>query len=285
MDDWWKLVLIFTIFSMIGWFCESIYCSIPAKKFINRGFLNGPFCPVYGVGGVLVTSLLVPFQENWGILFIAGMLITSIVEYITGFLLEKLFHTKWWDYSQKKFNLHGRVCLKNSLLFGVMSVLVMKVIFPPISRLIDRIPSSWLPVIAVILIVYFAADTYATVRSILQLNGKLAELERALEDLRQRAEEAKKHRLEAFQSAIESRLDNSTKKRLQEMQERQMRIQAAGKLRFRRIINAFPTMHSLRHPESLMAVRRGLEERKQDKKAEKQAKKQQKQTGKKDKLE
>ena len=285
MDDWWKLLLIFTIFSMIGWFCESIYCSIPAKKFINRGFLNGPFCPVYGVGGVLVTSLLVPFQENWGILFIAGMLITSIVEYITGFLLEKLFHTKWWDYSQKKFNLHGRVCLKNSLLFGVMSVLVMKVIFPPISRLIDRIPSSWLPVIAVILIVYFAADTYATVRSILQLNGKLAELERALEDLRQRAEEAKKHRLEAFQSAIESRLDNSTKKRLQEMQERQMRIQAAGKLRFRRIINAFPTMHSLRHPESLMAVRRGLEERKQDKKAEKQAKKQQKQTGKKDKLE
>ena len=149
------------------------------------------------VGGVLVTSLLAPFQENWGILFIAGMLITSIVEYITGFLLEKLFHTKWWDYSQKKFNLHGRVCLKNSLLFGVMSVLVMKVIFPPISRLIDRIPSPWLPVIAVILIVYFAADTYATVRSILQLNGKLAELERALEDLRQRAEEAKKHRLEA----------------------------------------------------------------------------------------
>lgn len=285
MDDWWKLVLIFTIFSMIGWFCESIYCSIPAKKFINRGFLNGPFCPVYGVGGVLVTSLLAPFQENWGILFIAGMLITSIVEYITGFLLEKLFHTKWWDYSQKKFNLHGRVCLKNSLLFGVMSVLVMKVIFPPISRLIDRIPSPWLPVIAVILIVYFAADTYATVRSILQLNGKLAELERALEDLRQKAEEAKKQRLEAFQSAIESRLDNSTKKRLQELQERQMRIQAAGKLRFRRIINAFPTMHSLRHPESLMAVRRGLEERKQDKKAEKQAKKQQKQTGKKDKLE
>ena len=87
-----KLVISFALYSLLGWACESTYCSIPAKRFINRGFLNGPFCPVYGVGALLVIFLLRPFTQNLLVLFVFGVLVTSVLEYITGFLLEKLFH-------------------------------------------------------------------------------------------------------------------------------------------------------------------------------------------------
>lgn len=102
-----KTILFFFIYSCMGWICECIYCSIPARKFINRGFLTGPLCPVYGFGALLVIWMLTPVSGDVGMLFIFGLLVTSALEYITSLLLEKLFHMKWWDYSTKHCNIHG----------------------------------------------------------------------------------------------------------------------------------------------------------------------------------
>ena len=118
------------------------------KGLLTGAFLNGPFCPVYGVGALLVIFLLRPFTQNLLVLFVFGVLVTSVLEYITGFLLEKLFHTTWWDYSKRKFNIKGRVCLRNSLLFGVLSVLLLHFINPFVEKLEAWIPEWALPAIA-----------------------------------------------------------------------------------------------------------------------------------------
>ncbi|HBB29668.1 MAG TPA: hypothetical protein DC000_10580, partial [Clostridiales bacterium] len=104
----------FIMYSVIGWICEVIFCSIPEKKFINRGFLNGPLCPIYGFGALIVIFFLTPFKDSIFLVFIFGLIVTSTLEYFTSYAMEKLFHSKWWDYSNNRFNINGRVCLLNS---------------------------------------------------------------------------------------------------------------------------------------------------------------------------
>ncbi|WP_236879572.1 glycerol-3-phosphate acyltransferase, partial [Clostridioides difficile] len=142
-----KYILYFFIYSFLGWTVESIGCSIASKRIINRGFLNGPICPVYGFGAVIVISLLGRFN-NVVIVFLLGMILTTILEYFTGFILETLFHAKWWDYSDRKFNIKGRVCLKNAIYFGVMSVLISE--FSARLVGIDTLLAGYLAVICVV---------------------------------------------------------------------------------------------------------------------------------------
>lgn len=108
----YELVWIFIIYAFIGWCTEVSYAALDRGIFVNRGFLNGPYCPIYGCGVVIVVAVLTPLKDNLLILFIGSFLLTSILEYITGYLLEKVFHNQWWDYSDKPFNIHGYVCLK-----------------------------------------------------------------------------------------------------------------------------------------------------------------------------
>ena len=242
MGNLWVLFLVFTVYSFLGWLCESIFCSIPVGKFINRGFLNGPFCPIYGVGGVVVVSLLTPFQYNLIELYCAGVLVTSLLEYFTGFIMEKIFHTKYWDYSNHKFNLQGRVCLENSLLFGVMCVVGMWYIHPTLMRLLNMIPTSILPFISAGFIFYFACDTVITVHTILQLNGKLDELQQILDEIKQRATAAKEETIGNIQAAFGSLLDDDTRAYLKTLYEKKDKIEMDSKLLQRRVINAFPTI-------------------------------------------
>ena len=125
----------FVLYSFLGWLCETIYCSIGSKKFINRGFLNGPFCPIYGTGALLVIDVFMKYKDDLVALFILSMVVTSVVEYITSYLLEKIFNLQLWDYSTYSFNLNGRVCLKNSLMFGVLSIAAVEVIHPAVESL------------------------------------------------------------------------------------------------------------------------------------------------------
>ena len=183
--------LYFSIYSVLGWVCETVYCSVIQRKFVNRGFLNGPVCPVYGVGAVLVIYLLQPVAGNVPALFLTGMLVTTVLEYLTSVLLEKLFHMKWWDYSHFKLQINGRVCLLNSLMFGALSVFVMLVLHPRVQKLVDLIPAAVLPWISLGIAAVFIADTVLTVRSILILKGKLEEVRRALADIKEKSEQVK----------------------------------------------------------------------------------------------
>ena len=188
MEQACTIVLAFFLYSFTGWLCESIYCSLPAGRFINRGFLTGPLCPVYGFGALLIVFLLSPLQPQPVLLFLAGAVVTSLLEYVTGFLLEKIFHTKLWDYSQRRFNLHGRVCLKNSLLFGAMGLVTVYLLHPFVLDLIGRLPLILLVGLAGGALAAFLLDLIFSVRTMLQLNGKLAELERVAADLRQKGQ-------------------------------------------------------------------------------------------------
>ena len=107
------------IYSVAGWVYESTLCSVQERKLVNRGFLNGPLCPVYGVGSVVVLLVIGNLQNNIPALFLAGLVLTCTVEYMTAWLLETLFDTKWWDYSHMKYNLHGRICLLGAIVFGL----------------------------------------------------------------------------------------------------------------------------------------------------------------------
>ena len=192
MQSFAELVLTFALYSFLGWICESIYCSIPEKRWINRGFLNGPFCPIYGVGAFLILAALTPVVDHTPlalelpILFLAAVLLTTALEYSTSVLLEKLFHTSWWDYSHHRFQLHGRICLTNSLLFGVMSVVVLELLHPLLQSLIHRLPSEIAFLLSGGLVVYFALDGTITVLGILRLNGRLAQLQVILDEIRER---------------------------------------------------------------------------------------------------
>ena len=195
------LVILFAIYSGMGWLCESVYCSLCERRWVNRGFLNGPFCPIYGFGGLLVITILTPLSGRLATLpelflfFVLGAVSTSVLEYITGYALEKLFHTSWWDYSSDPFNLHGRVCLKNSLLFGLMTVFTLKLLHPAALALLAKIPPLLAPILAGGLTVYFLFDCAVTVLGILQMNGKLEQLQQILDELREKTGDATGERL------------------------------------------------------------------------------------------
>ncbi len=257
LDRWILLFLLFLIYGFLGWLCESIYCSIPAKRLINRGFLTGPICPVYGVGGVLIILLLTPFEDNLFLLYFFGVLITSIVEYITGWLLEAVFHTRWWDYSNRRFQIQGRVCLRNSLLFGLMAVFLMRCIHPPVLRLLESIPEALLPWIAAVGLLCLGADTFLSIRTALQLSGKLQELESILEELRNRSEERRKAGLASLQQSLAT----SQEEFRSHLKERQKEIEKGLQLLQKRLLHAFPSMDSRKYQRALLRLRKAAEER------------------------
>lgn len=199
----WFLWLI--TYSFIGWVYESIICSIDGKKLVNRGFLNGPLCPVYGFGAIIMILVLDQRTENIFVLFFAGMLITSTVEYITALLLEKLFKAKWWDYSNYRFNIQGRVFLLGALVFGVMSVLLIKYTHPLVKGIYNQLPDWVLISSSIIILIVVIIDLYITVRYLLILNDRLKEIQSALNNFLnqslKRAEELKGTFFEKFEES------------------------------------------------------------------------------------
>ncbi len=164
-------IIFFSIYSFLGWVCEVMYCSIPVKKFINRGFLKGPVCPVYGFGAVFVILIMNWLNINEPILiFIFGGVIASIIEFLADILLEYVFHTRLWNYSNRKFNIKGRVCLFNSSLFATLSLVLMEIVHPFISFLISGFSNITIIITASIIILIFIVDISVSVSEIINLN-------------------------------------------------------------------------------------------------------------------
>ena len=163
-----------------------IYCRIIDGKFSERGFLYGPYCPIYGFGGIIIITLLQPFSSNFILLFLFSMLLTSLLEYVTSYIMEKIFDAKWWDYSDKFLNINGRVCLRNSLLFGILGLVIMYIVHPHIITLISSIPTEYLSHIVYLLIIVMCIDLTATVSSLLNLKEKLKEIQNFGETLKEK---------------------------------------------------------------------------------------------------
>lgn len=164
---------LFIIYSFIGWCAEVAAHAVTKGKFINRGFLNGPYCPIYGFGMVIVIICLTPIENNWLLLFLGSIALTTVLELVTAFIMEKFFHTRWWDYSNQKFNLDGYICLKYSLVWGIACVVVMKFINPGIMYLVDLIPVIAGEVIMGIFVLGMLADLTTMIISISNINKRI----------------------------------------------------------------------------------------------------------------
>lgn len=149
----------FFIYSFLGWVHESTICSIASSKhcFVNRGFLLGPYCPIYGVGALVCYELLGSIESPLA-LMICAMILCSAIEYCTGYCLEKLFNEKWWDYSDFPFQLHGRICLYGALLFGILSLVICRVLQPTLIWILSMIEPEFLRWISSALAFFFTAD-------------------------------------------------------------------------------------------------------------------------------
>lgn len=178
-------ILYFFIYAVVGWILEVSFHVISQAKFINRGFLNGPYCPIYGFGAIGVISFLqIVGDENKLILFFSAMLISSILELITGYLLEKIFHKRWWDYSDRKFNIGGYICAEFSLLWGAVCFILYEAIHPVIRKLAMIIPIKIIYITNFILLITLIIDLVSTVNTIMGLNKKFKAIDHQSKDLR-----------------------------------------------------------------------------------------------------
>ncbi len=160
-----NLVLLFFFYSFLGWCMEVTLKYIQYHRFINRGFFTGPICPIYGSGAALITLAiegLRTVEKGYGTTFLVSFLLCGAVEYFTSYFMEKRFHARWWDYSQKPMNLHGRIWIGNLILFGLGGVAIIHIINPPLYRLFERLPLQTRGIIAAALLCVFAADYVVT---------------------------------------------------------------------------------------------------------------------------
>lgn len=150
--------LIFIIYSFIGWAMEVILTLIQTGKFVNRGFLIGPCCPIYGWGSLLITCLLITYTNNFLVLFVLALAICMILEYITSYLMEKIFKARWWDYSDQKYNINGRICLETAIPFGLGALLIIYVIHPVILNILELMNNTSTIIFGVIILILFTLD-------------------------------------------------------------------------------------------------------------------------------
>ena len=169
---------LFFIYSFIGWCGEVVLAAVNRHKFVNRGFVSCPLCPVYGAGAVAVSVFLPELEEQLFFLFLGGMIVTAFVEYLTGRLLELIFHKKWWDYSDQKFQLDGYVCLKNSVIWGICSVLVIRIFNPLLCRGLELLPMLLGEVLLWVLGVLLAIDFIGSGIAVLGLKkqGRISQI-------------------------------------------------------------------------------------------------------------
>lgn len=169
--------LVFLGFSIIGWCSEVIYVGLFVEhKLVNRGFLHGPLCPVYGFGGLAILCLPESILNSWIPLFFLSLAFATVVEYFASWILEKMFNTLWWDYSQMKFNINGRVCLLNAILFGAMGIGVVHFLEPVILWLIAQLHDQWLTITFDGLLAVLLIDLIVTVRRLVDFHTTMERL-------------------------------------------------------------------------------------------------------------
>lgn len=155
---------------------EEVVCSIEEKKIVDRGFLIGPVCPIYGFGGIGITLLLSKFIGHPITLFCMAVIISAVLEYFTSYLMEKIFNARWWDYSKEKLNLNGRICLKNLIPFGIFGVIVIYFINPLIFKIIFKIPPTALHIISISLFIILLLDVIVSLSVVSQVTDKAEKL-------------------------------------------------------------------------------------------------------------
>lgn len=245
--QWVDLFWRFTACSFLGWVLETAVFSIRQRRFVNRGFLAGPICPVYGFGAILLLSILGRFEQAWPLVLLFGIILTTLLEYVSSWALELIFHARWWDYSNQPLNLQGRITLFHSLLWGCLGLLLVYGLNPVLTVILAQVSPPVRLWAAIAVAILLLSDLTVTVLGLIDLNRQLARLQEKMLQIRQKNKE----------------LGQNVRIRLAVLAQsfRDMRRQARtiGPVQ-RRILLAFPNFRSLRHQEALRRLRRWLKE-------------------------
>lgn len=280
----YEILWLFFIYGFIGWCMEVAYCGLEEGKFVNRGFLNGPICPIYGVGAVTVILCLTPIKENILLLFVCSIVLTSVLELITGFALDKIFHARWWDYSDLPFNIGGYICLKFSILWGFVCIALMKGIHPLIDKAVNVIPHIVGIVVLIFFLVIFITDMVITVVTINKLTNRIKlmdEIAKKIHDFSdevgehiydgvsvvvKKSEEFRKredvqHIKEKYVDSIEAlRIKNENN--IEELKQKYANVLKEKHTFQKRILNAFPNMKSRKYEEQLEKLKEKIKNKK-----------------------
>ncbi len=261
MFNFYYIFLTFTTYSILGWIVESTYCSIFERKIINRGFLIGPYCPIYGSAAVVIVLTLSSFKNNLILVFFLSMILSGILEYITSYILEKIFKLSLWDYKNYKFNINGRVCLRNLLMFGILAVLLIEYINPAVDIFYDTIPKNITMVIFFTTLLLFTADIILTSISVFDIR-KMANKTLNLDELtnvRNEVTNSVKNDIENKAESFKVNLGDKGDKFMESLEsksdliKRNLEKLSKVKVNFthKRFIKAFPKLKSLNANESI----------------------------------
>lgn len=173
----------FYFYCFFGWCFESTYVSLKQKKLVNRGFMRGPFLPLYGTGAIMMLVVSMPFQDNIFLTYLAGVVGATILEYITGVTMEALFKVRYWDYSNQPFNFQGQICLGSSIAWGFLTILMTRVVHKPIETFVLSIPMNVLTIVTSIITIYIVADFTLSFKAAMDLRDILVKMEKAKEEM------------------------------------------------------------------------------------------------------
>lgn len=283
----------FYFYCFFGWCFESTYVSIRNRKFVNRGFMRGPFLPLYGSGGIMMLVVSMPFQHNLFLTYLAGCVGATLLEYVTGVAMEALFKVRYWDYSNQRFNFQGHICLSSSLAWGLLTIFMTEWLHRSVERMVLAIPSGWLTGITLFLTAIIGADFALSFKAAIDLRDVLIKMEKAKEemahiqkridviialtnaDMAVRREELSgnfEDRLDRIRELISQRHEKSfedIRKELAELREKYVKNredrERLGVIRdfFQRdLIRSHPSMSSVRFKEALEELKVRVNERK-----------------------
>ena len=261
----WSAFLIFILFSFIGWICEVIYVGVTsAHKFVNRGFLHGPICPVYGFGGVVILMLPPSLYATWIPLFLASMILCTTVEYFVSWLMEKLFHTRWWDYSHYKIQLNGRICLLNSILFGFLGVVVIHFVYPLMIDLLNSLGQKVINVSGVIILTVLSVDIFFTVRKLVDFANVMKKLKELGETLNSHYGQEEWFKKGSFIDMINSVIERAENRKEEFSQKILEKIDKVQNLRLPSVelfIKKFPSIKSTKYKDELNMIKEKIHQK------------------------
>ncbi len=281
--DLYHIINWFFIYSFLGWAWESAYVSVKEHRFVNRGFVTGPLCTIYGCGAVAVYLILKPVSEKLPLLFLGGVIVPTILEYLTAVLMEAVFHTSWWDYSKNKFNFQGRICLGASLGWGVFTVVLFYVLHPFVEWIVSLYSAAAGKVLVCAAGLLYLVDFCISFANAMQIGKRLRGMDQVLDDvyefvqstrLYESAEELRgrlaSYRLSEYGSELRKRLENRVnaviafaseltpeeqkarqeawklqiEERIASVQNRYEQLKGHRNILIRRAMNAYPNMKS-----------------------------------------
>lgn len=183
------ILLYFFVYGFLGWCTEVGFAAFKTHHFVNRGFLNGPICPIYGVGVTAVITVLTPYKSDIIVLYILSVVLVTVLEGVTGWAMDKIFHNKWWDYSDMPLNIGGYVCLLFSIVWGFACLFIIYFIQPLVHDLLAFIPTIVGIILIIILGITLIADLYVTASTIFKFNRRLAAMEKIAAEMHEISEQ------------------------------------------------------------------------------------------------